>query len=175
MIFIYDNDTWYDLQNIPFSPYSKEQIKNAKKKLIRYKKDITPDRMVQELNFGFWTSFLNIRNNNTKIAPKLLKREFKNCPKSKKNFKFQRNAWTKIRELRNSVSHYNRIIHWQDLKSKHDLLIEAIGWINPDLQEMTQKLDTFADVYSKGIQPWSDKIHAHWPTSTRESEGVNNE
>lgn len=35
-----------------------------------------------------------------------------------------------MRLLRNRVSHYERLIHWRDLKDQHLQLLECIKWLN---------------------------------------------
>ena len=44
-----------------------------------------------------------------------------------------------IRNLRNRVYHYERICHWNDLQSKHDLILECIKWMQPSVFELVTK------------------------------------
>ena len=159
---------WYD--NAPLQPLNQNQIGQAKAKITRMGKSVTPSRMVEELHFGFWTSFFNRANSKTPMAAKLLKTGFRHCPKRLRNIKLQRSRWNLIRTLRNSVFHHERIIHWKDLSNRHECLIETLGWLSPELREMAQKLDRFKDVYSENIHPWSEKIKNHWPKEEKADE-----
>ena len=159
---------WYD--KAPLRPLNQSQVGEAKAKITRMGKSVTPCRMTEELHFGFWTSFFNKANSATPMASKLLKTGFRHCPKQQRNIKFQRQRWNLIRTLRNSVFHHERIIHWKNLADRHRLLIETLGWLSPELQEMIEKLDRFNEVYAAGIDPWSEKIKSHWPAIEREGE-----
>lgn len=87
----------------------------------------------------------------------------RHCPKKQRDIISQRNRWNQVRTLRNSVFHHERIIHWKDLSGRHYHLVEALGWLSPELKEMAEKLDRFEKVHSENIHPWSEKIRDHWP------------
>lgn len=93
----------------------------------------------------------------------VLKYGFFRCLKSEKNQKYQEMRWDGIRRLRNRIFHHERIIHWNDLPQQHKDLIETIGWISPDLEDMSLQLDRFAGVHRDGITPWIEAIRSHWP------------
>lgn len=143
--------------------WDEEQVKKAKQNIQKRGKTVTPDRIVAELNFGFWTSFFDNHYANTKLGPCILKRAFPNCPKHDKTLPFQRKRWKNIRTLRNRIFHHERILHWTDLPDQHRHLLEAIGWISSAMKEVALNLDRFGQVYSDGIAPWKDKIHQYWP------------
>jgi hypothetical protein len=84
-------------------------------------------------------------------------------PKSERTRKTLSTRFNRIRKLRNRNFHHGRIIHWKDLFQQRADIIEAIGWISPEVRELTEKLDTFTDTYSAGIEPWTKKIRSHWP------------
>ena len=154
---------WYD--KAPLLALHQTQIGNAKSKIAKQGKAITLSRVVEELHFGFWVSFFNKSNSNNPLTLALLKNDFKHCLRNERNIRFQNNRWNLVRNLRNCVFHHERIIHWKDLARQHNLLIETIGWISPELQEMAQRLDCFSETYSAGIDPWKEKIRNHWPNT----------
>ena len=67
-----------------------------------------------------------------------------------------------IRNLRNRVYHYERICHWNDLKSKHDLILECINWMQPSVFKLVSKVDTFEQVYNHGEMQFLPLIKANW-------------
>ena len=75
---------------------------------------------------------------------------------------------TVLRELRNRVFHHERILHWKDLDVRHAAMLETIGWISPELEELTLKLDRFTATRNAGTQPWMDKLTRHWPKALAE-------
>lgn len=52
--------SWFDLQTILVEPWAQGKVIEAKQKLARQRKPIEPGRVVAELDFGFWTSLLNV-------------------------------------------------------------------------------------------------------------------
>jgi len=157
----FNSSQWYDFA--PLQPYAKDEIAQAKKRILQKKGAFSPGDIVAELQFGFWTSLLGKVYNNSPIPAAILKHAVKNCHKSEKNISAQKQRWDMIRELRNRVFHHERIIHWKDLKQQHEHLLFAIKWISNDLYDLTIVLDRFSATYDSGIIIWKDKIRYHWP------------
>jgi hypothetical protein len=138
------------------------QISNAKKSLKNAGLPETKGHLIAELSFGFWTSLLDRRYERS-IWQSCITSAFPNMPKSERTRKTLSTRFNRIRKLRNRNFHHGRIIHWKDLFQQRADIIEAIGWISPEVRELTEKLDTFTDTYSAGIEPWTKKIRSHWP------------
>ncbi|MBP3562754.1 MAG: hypothetical protein J6J67_09675 [Treponema sp.] len=64
--------------------------------------------------------------------------------------------------LRNRVSHYERLIHWKDLKDQHSQLLECIKWLNVESYNIVKEIDCFDAVYSTGIQPFKTLVQNNW-------------
>ena len=157
-------EEWYDNPLITLTKFGQQELGNAKDRLVRENKSVVPGRIIAELQFGFWTSLLAFHyETNAKIWPGLVKRAFPNAPRKANVRKFLYLRFTKIRKLRNRVFHHERIIHWKDLADRHGEIIQAIGWINDGMEEMSLRLDRFVEVYSAGVEPWKAKIQNHWP------------
>ncbi len=152
---------WYD--KAPLTPWAHLKVGEAKRKIADNQKRITPGRVISELHFGFWTSFFNNYHAQTGLGACLLKKGFRNCPKSERNQKSQEKRWNEIRLLRNRIFHHERIIHWTNLSDQHKRLLELIGWISPEIKDMSLRLDRFLEIYKAGIDPWKEKIQNHWP------------
>ena len=52
------------------------------------------------------------------------------------------------------VALHERISHWKDLKQKHDLILDFIKWLNPDMYTIASEKDTFNDIYTDGVKPF---------------------
>ncbi len=157
----YSTDTWYNLA--PLTLLGHKQLEEAERNLKKFNKPLTPGHIVSELNFGLWTAFFNKAHLRTGLGAVILKAVGSRCLKSQRRQPFQDQRWDRIRRLRNRIFHYERIIHWKDLPDQHETLLETIGWISPELEEMSRKLDRFAPVYNHGIDPWVAKLRSHWP------------
>lgn len=140
----------------------KLQIGKAKAALRKDRKPETRDYLIAELSFGFWTSLLDRRYERT-LWQTQMKNTFREMPKADRTRKHLCARFNQIRKLRNRVFHHGRIIHWKDLPKQHRDIIEAVGWISPQIRELTEKLDTFETTFRAGLTPWTDKIRTHWP------------
>lgn len=142
------------------------QIDEAQETLARQNKPIAPGRIVAELTFGFWTAFFNKRSAQNRDIIQMTARVFHSAPKSQRDFRSLNRRFTLLRELRNRVFHHERLIHWADLDSRHLAMLETIGWISAELQELAIVLDRFPSMRKAGIQPWLEKLRRHWPAAT---------
>ena len=59
-----------------------------------------------------------------------------------------------------------------DLDTRHAAILETIGWISPELQELAIVLDRFPAMRKAGIQPWVEKLRRHWPDSLATSASI---
>lgn len=162
---LYKQDTWFNIAEM--TPWGYEQIGSAKKKIAKTRHPITPGRVVAELHFGFWTSlFEDHYERNASFLPAGIKKVFPNMLKSLHNRKKIKARLENIRQLRNRVFHHERIIHWKDLQGQHGRILETVGWISHELEEMALKLDRFVETYKAGIDPWLKRLNHHWPART---------
>lgn len=138
------------------------QINRAKINLRKSKTPLSRDTLIAEMSFGFWTTLLDVRYERA-LWQKLLGKLFRQMPKSERTRKKLSGRFNRIRKLRNRIFHHGRIIHWKNLPQQHLEIIESIGWINPELREMAEALDTFQKTYEEGLDPWIEKIRSHWP------------
>lgn len=155
---------WYDAVT-RITEWQSNQIREAKQSLADEGKTITPDRIVAELNFGFWTAFFNRFHARSGLGHYLAAQVFSHAPESERDLAKLDLRWKKIRDLRNRVFHHERIIHWKDLDEQHACILEIIGWISPDLQEMALMLDRYRQIRSAGLEPWMVRLREHWPAA----------
>ncbi len=165
----YGQKKWYDA--IDLTAWGYKQVGNAKQKIAKAGKQVTPGRVISELHFGFWTSmFEDHYERETRFLPRGIKKVFPELAKSLHNRKKLKARLEQIRQLRNRVFHHERIIHWKDLQAQHGRIIETISWISPELSEMALKLDRFLETHEAGIAPWIAELRNHWPAKpSRES------
>jgi hypothetical protein len=159
-------DAWYDSPASKLIPWQKDRVSDAKKSLENFGKLVTPGRMVAELNFGFWTGFFNKAHGQTGIGHHLAKKAFPHASPNERDLIRLGIRWKDIRDLRNRVFHHERILHWKDLDTRHQAILEIIGWMSPELHDLGGSLDRFSSIRRTGLKPWLSKLERHWPPST---------
>lgn len=164
----FQSTQWYDVPACwqLLTHTQQNQILEARQNLQRQGKPLNPGRIIAELTFGFWTAFFNKRFAQNRDVIRITAQTFRSAPKSQRDLHSLNRRLTGLRELRNRVFHHERIIHWADLDSRQAAMLETIGWLSPELQELATLLDRFSTTRKKGIQPWMDKLRRHWPATT---------
>lgn len=157
-------EDWYDDSRFQLTPWAATETAKAKTQITKSKKAVTAGRVVAELNFGFWTClFEDHYEKQTPFLPSAFKAVFPHMPKSLHKRKERKADLEKIRILRNRVFHHERIVHWKDLDDQHELILDVISWISPELREMADALDRFQSLRKSGLNPWLAKLQHHWP------------
>src|SRR5271155_1313070 len=96
---------WYELPL--FQPQEIRTIAEAKANITRWKKTISPGRVVSELTFGFWVKLISAKYEKTLWVPHL----YKSFPALRKPDRVTIfNRLDNIRNLRNRVAHHEQIL-----------------------------------------------------------------
>ena len=156
-------DTWYNTLSLPH--WQNDQVAAAKDHLTNAGKSLSSGRVVAELTFGFWVGFFTRPHMTSGLAYYIAKNSFSQAPRSERDVAKLRAGWQKVRDLRNRVFHHERVLHWQDLDTQHDKMLQLIGWMNPELEQLARMLDRFTQVRQDGLTPWLDKLRNNWPAS----------
>ncbi len=123
-------------------------VSEAIQKVSTQRKIITPDRIIAELNFGFWNRLFN--RNYTGLLWKELRLLFKNTPKHLRQRDTIADALYRIRTLRNRVYHYEPIFNnLQDLEKKYNEMLTFLMWLDKDLPNLLSDIDRFNDILQK--------------------------
>jgi hypothetical protein len=116
---------WYDLSGTLYRPEA-DTIAEAKGN-IPVGKPTTPARVVAQLTLGFWVKLLGRNYEKALWVPHLYK-SFPHLRRPDRRSVFDR--LDKIRSLRNSIAHHEKILH-RDLKTDYRELLETLAWICP--------------------------------------------
>ncbi len=158
---------WYDAPSFPLTPWAAKEVTKAKTKITKAGKPVTAARVVAELQFGFWTSlFEDHYEKKTPFLPGAFKPVFPHLPKSLHKRKDRKADLETVRVLRNCVFHHERIVHWIDLDDQHQLILEVISWVSPEIRQMADALDRFQTIRKAGLKPWIAKLQRHWPPTS---------
>ncbi|ENM3921757.1 Abi family protein [Vibrio cholerae] len=130
---LYGRKDWWEVwvADTNFNWQNKE-ISNAKAKLNRRHEPQTPDKIIAELTFGFWSSLFNTQFQH--ILWKDLRLVFTRCPKHQRKRHNISSALNQIRDLRNRVFHHEPLL-WltPTLIQQHAVGVMVINWLEPDL------------------------------------------
>jgi hypothetical protein len=140
------NDPYWFKNNLPveFLPF----VSDATQKLTAQRKTITADRIIAELNFGFWNRLFN--RHNTGLLWKPLRLIFHNTPKHLRQRDTIADALYRIRTLRNRIYHYEPIFgNLQDLENQYNAMLTFLTWFDDDLPKLLTDLDRFNDILKK--------------------------
>ncbi len=154
---------WYDSPSARLTTWQQQKVTEAKDTLRNRNKPRNPGRIVAELTFGFWSGFFNKAHARTGIGSYLAKTAFPHAPKPAQFQATLDKRRQDIRDLRNRVFHHERILHWTDLEAQHLAILEIIGWMSPELYDLTNSLDRFVQIRQDGLSPWVVKLRNHWP------------
>jgi hypothetical protein len=149
IVYHFKDEYWLtngSILDLPESHSVEKEINHLEKK----RKNVTIDRLIAELTFGFWTSLLDTRYEKI-LWPKIIKTVFANIPAHLRTRKNISRRFNKIRRLRNRIFHYEPIWHWADLDEQHSEILETIAWINSEgLILLPPHVDRFKHVFKVG-------------------------
>lgn len=125
-------DWWEAWLGDPVFSWQNKEVGNAKAKLTRRREAQTPDKVLAELTFGFWSSLFNTQFQT--ILWKELRLVFSRCPKPERQRHHISAALNHIRDLRNRVFHHEPLL-WltPTLIEQHAIGITVVHWIDPQL------------------------------------------
>ena len=111
------------------------KIKEAKKKILQRKEQLSHNKIVAELSFGFWTSLFRksysniMRTNHIKtIFPNIPKKDVKLINRNILDKKLN-----KIRKFRNRIFHFEKIINKQEYKNIENEILELLNYFDNSL------------------------------------------
>lgn len=152
LITLYKRSDWWDSWvSDPSFAWQVREVVSAKAKLQRRAEALTPDKIIAELPFGFWSSLFNVQFQT--ILWKDLRLIFLRCPKPQRQRHTVSSALNQIRQLRNRVFHHEQLL-WlsPSLIDLHGKAIEVIGWIDPKLPPWLASYDRLPTTWA-AIQP----------------------
>ena len=123
-----------------------KEVTSARNKLQRRAEMQTPDKIIAELPFGFWSSLFNVSFQN--ILWKDLRLVFPRCPKPQRKRHTISSSLNQIRDLRNRVFHHEQLI-WlsPSLFELHAKGIEVVGWLDPELVPWLAQFDRLPEIW----------------------------
>lgn len=149
---VYRRSDWWSAWNSSAAfDWQCREVANASSKLMRRREAATPDKIIAELTFGFWSSLFNVQFQD--LLWKELRLVFPRCPKPQRKRHTVSSALNQIRDLRNRVFHHEQLI-WitPPLIDLHSMGMEVIGWIDPQLPAWIAPSDRLPATWA-GVHP----------------------
>jgi len=143
----FNDENWFE--NPEFvkivSSFQIERVAEARKNILKEKKQITTGKIISELSFGFWTSLLDSKFEKT--LWKNIRLAFPNCPKEMRQRKTMSSKFNGIRKLRNRIFHHESIT-WSEnaLNNYKSEIIEGIDWLEKGLLDWCNDIFTIDEI-----------------------------
>lgn len=161
---------WLDATPGVLGPWERTEVQRVKKKLLGAGKSVTSHRLIAGLSLGFWaglfTRAYEIAPNSsyivgsaakTSLWPRHLRAVLPHIPKRIATRDHAYKTFRAISDLRNQIFHHRPI--WRlPLNALHVSATDAVGWVSPDLKELTIMIDRFPDVAALGLQPYEQHV-----------------
>jgi hypothetical protein len=157
---------WLSSTSLVLAPRDQKQVETAETWLLSSHKPVTRHRIVAGLSLGFWTGLFTrkyeISNSSsyhpspgvqTALWPRHLRATFPHLPKRFLTRDHVYRMLSPLANLRNAVCHHRPI--WNErLNAMHVSATEVIGWISPEVQRLTVRIDRFPAVHQRGEETY---------------------
>lgn len=144
---------WLDAKPSLLEPREERDVAEAVQRLGTHSRRHSPGHLVGQLGFGFWIRLCNRpyehgRASGPQLWP-LATRRFPHCPRSLRNRTDIGRAFAEICDFRNRVAHHQPI--WdRDPLALHRKAIERLGWMNPSLAAVAERLSPLEAIHLQG-------------------------
>jgi len=155
----FGTDLWYEDPRLITLPKTRQIIKRAKRTLRATKKPVEPNRVLAELQFGFWRH-LFYAEYEQKLWRPIIRATFPNAPKARLARKGIGARVHRAYELRNRVFHHEPIWRQPDLLDAHAEILETISWISVAMAELARTGDRLEATYEMDLKALEPQLHA---------------
>lgn len=125
---------WHTSQNLLLQQFDQNKIDRAIRDIKRKNQNLTPDRVVAALSFGFWTTLIGKGERGSyhnKLWIPTLHKAFKKASTKKRSDIHSK--YDQLRQLRNRIAHHEPIFS-QDLEKNYLSMLELISWHCPETE-----------------------------------------
>lgn len=127
---------WYEDETF-LTKDSLRKVEEAKNVLLGRREHISKNKVIAELSFGFWVNLFK-KPYDKKLRIKELRKIFPNLPKSEQKFINREIIYRElnhIRNFRNRVFHYEKVINKDSYNSIHNEIYEILSYFDHELKE----------------------------------------
>lgn len=148
-----DIDCWLDAEPSFLLQNEQDAVERAKKYLGADLRTRTAGHLVARLGLGFWVALCRrvydgSRGEGPRLWPAILPTAFPHRPAAAGREEIYVRLES-IRDLRNRVAHHDPV--WdRNIESRHALVLETLGWMNPSMVRAVRALDPFPAAFAAG-------------------------
>ncbi len=160
----YGTEEWFDKQGV-LHERERDEIEQSKEALRRNDKPVNANRIVAQMNLGFWCALLQDAYEDRFWEPeggKLLRAVFPYAPDGSHS----RNEFWMVcnhsRVLRNRVAHYRPVFNQPDLAEVHAGTVAVIGWMSRSMADLVTLTDRFDEVWEHGENQARGRLGELW-------------
>lgn len=149
---LHGSPSWYSLPGV-LERHDADEVARVTRRIAKQGKAVTSDRVVSELNFGFWVALLSTPYDARfwrSHKARYLKASFPHVPRNMRQRTIIYRRYNELRSFRNRVFHHETIWNRSTLTRDFGRIYEAIEWINPEMAFASRLLDRFPDVSTNG-------------------------
>lgn len=159
-------DDWYERDDL-LEERQQADRDDARRNIGTRGREITPERIVSQLTFGFWVTLLSRPYNERFWRPDLndppnLRVAFPHAPTKHRRADIQAKYY-RANNLRNLAMHHEPIFDLRSLEEDYRRTYEGIAWIDPSMPAKVRIFDRFPAVHASG----RGAIEAHLRTHLR--------
>ncbi|MGE4511671.1 MAG: hypothetical protein AB7D43_11280 [Sulfurimonadaceae bacterium] len=135
-------EQWYEDTNF-LTQDSIRKVEEAKNVLQSRRENLSKDKIIAELSFGFWVNLFK-KPYDKKLRIKELKKIFPNLPSANEkliNREVLFRELNHIRNFRNRVFHYEKVINKDNYNNVHDEIFEILSYFDNELKEFALKVN----------------------------------
>ena len=160
----YGTAEWFNKKGV-LHERERDEIEQSKEALRRNDKPVDANRIVAQMNLGFWCALLQDSYEDRVWEPDggaLLKAVFPYAPEASRS----RNELWKIcngaRVLRNRVAHYRPVYNQPDLAEVHAGTVAVIAWMSLAMADLVTLIDRFDEVWENGENQARGRLGELW-------------
>ncbi len=123
---------------------SQQKIAQAKELLFKRRENISKQKIIAELSLGFWVNLFK-KPYDKKLRINDLKKVFPNMPSREKKFISREIIYKEldhIRNFRNRVFHYEKVINKDNYNAIFDEINEILRYFDDDIEKFTTRLNS---------------------------------
>lgn len=126
-----------------------EALYEAKRKIADRSEEITPGRIVAELNLGFWVRLFSAEYDRTLWGPAL-----RRIVPLKLDRRAVYERLKDIKTLRNRIAHHCRIIgRKKTVAENYHEMVETIGWLSPTMRQWIEQTNCVEERLTRKFPP----------------------
>jgi hypothetical protein len=160
----YGMETWFDKTGV-LRERERDEVEQAKEALRRNDKPVDANRIVAQMNLGFWCALLQDTYEDRFWEPDggaLLEAVVPYAPEGSRSRNDLWEVCNRARVLRNRVAHYRPVYNQPDLAEVHRETVTVIAWMSRAMADLVTLTDRFDEVWEHGENQARGRLGELW-------------